>query len=66
MEVTRDEFTEGLADALAVIERLTPYCQNINELLGLLRLAVGKEGDKGNGAQVRLLMDVVIPPASRK
>lgn len=62
--VSKDEFRQGLIDALAVIKALSPHCKDFVELVGLIELAVGPDGEgAGNGAQLRILMAAVLPPA---
>ena len=45
-----DKFRESLEDVLVVCDRLAPVCRSVEELIGMLRLAVE------NDAQLRTLM----------
>lgn len=64
--VTREEFASGLSDALVIIEKLAPYCASFDEMVGLIRPAVGDGETKGNGAQLKVLMGLVFGPAEKR
>ena len=44
------KFRDSLQDVVIVAERLAPYCKDVEELLGMLRLGIESDG------QLRLLM----------
>ena len=61
-DVTRDEFREGLLETLLIAKRLSPHCADIGEMLGLIELAIGTDGEgRGNEAQLKILMNLVFP-----
>lgn len=62
-DMTRDEFRDGLLNALLVAKRLAPHCaDSIADMTGLIELAIGVDGEgKGNEAQLKILMNLVIP-----
>jgi hypothetical protein len=46
-------FRDSLQDLIVIVEKLSPYCQNIEDLVGMAQLALE------NDAQVRVLMKLV-------
>ena len=46
-------FRESLKDLIVIVEKLAPYCQNIEDLVGMAQLALDNDG------QLRLLMKQV-------
>ncbi len=55
-QVTEDAYRESLTEVLSVVETLGDYCATVDELEGMLRLAVGTDKLPGNDAQLRLLV----------
>lgn len=53
------DFRGAFEEALAVIKTIGPQCQSIEELTGLLELAVGDEHTPGNDAQLRILLKLM-------
>jgi hypothetical protein len=49
----RERFRDALKDSIVLIEKLAPLCSNVEELVGLMRLAMSNDG------QCTLLMKVV-------
>lgn len=60
-----ESFKKTLEDVLVVLEKLQPHCESMDELFGMVRLAVGDETTPGNDSQLRLLMKLVIPQVKR-
>ena len=53
-EVSKEQvFVKGIDAAIVLVQKLKPYCQTIDELLGLLEHAMK------NDAQLRLLLNTV-------
>ena len=57
-----EKFKSGLEDVLAILERLGPNCQSVEELYEMIKLAVGTEQIPANSGQVRLLMKMMKQP----
>lgn len=55
-----DIFRDSLRDAIVLVTKLAPVCPNVEDLVGLMKLATENDG------QLRLLMDKVIPLRLRK
>lgn len=54
-----DSHRESLMEVYAVLVSLGRHCDSIDELMGMIRLAVGDEQTPGNDAQLRLLMKLM-------
>lgn len=61
-----EQFRESLRDCAAVIEKLAPHCNDLQEMTELLNLAAGDNATPGNDAQLRILMLVILGPAARE
>lgn len=48
-----DSFRASLEDVLVVAEKMAPVCQTVDDLAGMVKLALHNEG------QFRLLMEIV-------
>lgn len=48
-----EQFRSALQDVVAIGEKLSPYCKSVEELTGMVELALL------NDAQLRLLMELV-------
>ena len=53
-------FRESLEDILRVAEKLLPYCQTVEELIGMVKPALE------NDAQLRLLIQVVMSTNTKR
>lgn len=56
---TEDPFRESLKDAAVVVERLAPLCSSFEEMVQIIRLAVGTDDLPANDAQLRLIIKAV-------
>lgn len=61
-EVNDSEFRASLAEVLNTLVRLAPQCQDLDELIELVDLAVGDEQRPGNGAQLKILRAIISTP----
>lgn len=48
-----ESFRESLKDVVTIAEKLTPYCQTIDDLVSMANLALENDG------QLRLIMSIV-------
>lgn len=53
-------FVEALQEVLTIAEKLGNYCETVEELKGMVRLAIE------NGAQLRLLLSIVSQQPSKR
>ena len=60
-----EKFRSSLEDVATVVERLALTCSSFEDMVGMIRLAVGDEGNPPNQGQLRLLMRLVNPQVKR-
>lgn len=53
-------FRSSLGDVAAIAEKLAPHCRTVEEMVGMIQLAIDNDG------QLRLLMDTVTAPKRAK
>ena len=58
-EETEASFRSSLEDVVTITEKLSPYCRTVEDLLGMVRLALENDG------QLHLLMGLVAQPSKR-
>ncbi len=62
MDGKEQDFRDACRDAAVIIERLRSQCRDFDEMLGVLKLAVGDETQPANDAQLRILLAIIFPP----
>lgn len=59
-KLTQEEvLRKSFEDAYTVLVALGPHCESIEEMTGLIGLAVGDESKPGNDAQLRILLKLM-------
>lgn len=54
-----EAYKEALREAYAVLVTLGKHCDTVEELVGMIGLAVGDEQNPGNDAQFRILLKLM-------
>lgn len=59
-QTAEEGFKSALEDVINVLEKLNPHCETMEEMVGMIRLAVGDESTPPNLSQLKLLMKLVL------